>query len=349
MILGRLVDRVRRRQAEGITTVVVPSLDTGSTSVAFTPNEVYLEVRIRQMWLTDERELWREFTPFATVVSEFSRNGGLVSVPTVLGAATLGQGLAGGVDDGLEVCNVRVAGPVPYEGDDVSLLIALFRMKKTDWIARSLKLVEDVAGALGFAGLAATTPVAASLVRGVESFLDLSDLELRVGAYQSWSAPNGGLATTGLQPMDFVVLRRPVTNAGEPADLRVKDGRLHRVVGGELVPYREHDFILIGVEAREFRDDYRALDFYGLWRQTQRHVIDGDLSVAQRLWRQTAGAIFTDDLTRPQQEKLFAEYQRRYLDLVDRFTADAQRGTRLAPIEPAEDDDPETILRGAAG
>ncbi|WP_447008683.1 hypothetical protein ACRAKJ_24840 [Saccharothrix sp. DSM 118769] len=32
-----------------------------------------------------------------------------------------------------------------------------------------------------------------------------------------------------------------------------------------------------------FRDDYRALGFYGLWQQTQRHVVGVDLGVAQRL------------------------------------------------------------------
>ncbi|CRK56612.1 hypothetical protein [Alloactinosynnema sp. L-07] len=347
--MGQLVNRVLRRQAEGIVTVPVPS--EGRPTTAFVPNEVYLEVRIRQMWLTDERELWREYTPFATVVSEFIRRGRRVAVPTVLGAATLGRRLqVSGVDDALEVCNVRVAGPVPYEGDDVSLLVALFRLKTVDWLARSLKLVEDVAGAVGFAGLAATATVADSLVRGVESFLDMSELELRVGTYHSWSAPYGepGSATE-LRPMDFAVLRRPTASAAELAELRVKDGRLHRLRDGNLVAYRDHDFILISVEAREFRDDYRGLEFYGLWEQTRQHVINGDLGAARRLWRQTAGAIHTDELIRPQQETLFAEYQRLYGDLVARFGDGAEHRGDPRGSDADWDDDPESILRRAAG
>src|SRR5262249_41120508 len=76
MGVGQRVSRVLRRQADGM--VVVPVLSVSGESApgtAFVPDEVYLEVRIRQMWLTNERELWREYTPFATVVAEFIRRG----------------------------------------------------------------------------------------------------------------------------------------------------------------------------------------------------------------------------------------------------------------------------------
>lgn len=361
MGVGQLVSRVRRRQAEGIVTVAVASsaheMSPDGSGEAFVPNEVYLEVRIQQMWLTNERELWREYTPFAAVVSEFISRGRRVAVPTMLGSATLSRRLqVSGVHNAVEVCNVRVAGPVPYEGDDVSILVALFRLTTVDWLARSLKLIEDVANALGFAGLTAATSVADSLVRGVESFLDMSDLELRVGTYNSWSAPNGyreTVSATELRPMNFAVLRRPRTDvtADELAAFQVKDGRLHQIRNGNLVPYREHDFILLSLAAREFRDDYRQLEFYRLWEQTRQQLVHGDIGAARRLWRQTAGAIFTDELTRHQQETLFAEYERRYAELVDRFARDGStdfRDSRSATPQPEWDDDPVSILRNAA-
>jgi hypothetical protein len=140
----RLLERVRARQAEGI--VAVPVRSEEPVGDAFVPNEVYLEVRLRQMWLTNERELWREYQPFGTVVTEFLRTGRRVSVPSVLGANELSRRLqVTAADDAIEVGNIRVAGPVPYEGDDVSVLPALFRTRTADWMARSLTVVEDVA------------------------------------------------------------------------------------------------------------------------------------------------------------------------------------------------------------
>jgi hypothetical protein len=356
----RLLDRVLARQAEGIVAVPVPSVASlAAPAPGFVPNEVYLEVRIRQMWLTNERELWREYQPFGAVVTEFIRQGQRVAIPSVLGSAELTRRFnIIGADDAVEFGNIRVAGPVPYEGDDVSLLLALFRVKTADLLIRSLTLIEDVAGVVGFSGLAAAAPLASALIRGIESCLDAKDAELRVGAYCSWSSPSGptgdASSATELAPMHYAILRRPrigVTPA-ELAALRVKDGRLHRLTDGVLVPYSEHDFILISIDARRFREDYRQLDFYRLWEQAKQRLIDGDLAAGRRLWRQASGAIFSDDLTRPQQQVLFAEYERLYADLVERFAtrgASAYRGgTRSADVS-LEDDDPAAILRRAMG
>jgi hypothetical protein len=355
MGIRELVDRVVKRNNQGIVAVQVPAAGTGGEPpLEFVPGQVYLEVRLQQMWLTRARELWREYLPFGTIVTEFVHKGKPVAVPTVLSSAELSRRFqVTGADDAVEVGNIRVAGPVPYEGDEFSLLVALFRAKTTDWIARSLKVVEDVAGAVGFGGLAGAVPLASSLIRGIESFLESPDIELRVGAYRSWQHGGPG----GLVPLHFCVMRRPhaETSAADLAALRVSEGRLHRLRpdGVTLEPYTEHDFILVSVEAKQERDDYRKLAFYPLWERTKEQVIAGDLGPAQRTWRQTAGAIFSDDLTRPQQETLFAEYQRLYAELVDRFAnlelADL-RGHRPGGGPTPElrlVDDPATLLRSA--
>jgi hypothetical protein len=56
-------------------------------------------------------------------------------------------------------------------------------------------------------------------------------------------------------------------------------------------------------------------------------------------------------LTRPQQETLFAEYERLYANLVDRFALNGANEYRKVPIswatpDPEWDDDPASILRG---
>jgi hypothetical protein len=356
--IRELVDRVVKRDNQGIVAVEVPAVDTGGEPLAaFVPNHVYLEVRLQQMWLTRARELWREYLPFGTIVTEFVHKGQSVAVPTVLSSAELARRFqVTRADDAVEVGNIRIAGPVPYEGDEFSLLVALFRAKTTDWIARSLKVVEDVTAAVGFGGLAGAVPLASSLIRGIESFLESPDVELRVGAYRSWQSAHSGPG--GLVPLHFCVMRRASVEAGaaDLAALRVTNGRLHRLApdGVTLTPYTEHDFILVSVEAKRERDDYRKLSFYPLWERTKEQVIAGDLTGAQRTWRQAAGAIYSDDLTRPQQETLFTEYQRLYAELVDRFSGLEPAGYRGAQPGggPATGlrlvDDPAAILRAAA-
>lgn len=348
MGVRRLLERVRARQAEGIVAVPVRSEEPIGDAPAFVPGEVYLEVRLRQMWLTNERELWREYQPFGAVVTEFLRDGRRVSIPSVLGANELSRRLqVTAADDAIEVGNIRVAGPVPYEGDDVSVLLALFRTRTADWMARSLTVVEDVASAVGFTGLVATTAIADALVRGVESLLDMNDVELRVGAYCAWSSPTGPDGTpassTELRPTHYAIMRRPRvgTSASDLDALRVKDGRLHRLDNGVLVPYSEHDFMLISVEARKNRDDVRGLPWYQLWTQTLRLLFDGDLTGARQRWLQTAGAIFTDDLTRGHRQRLYEECELEFAAQLQRFAAAgmAFRGDDTPTTAPATADD----------
>jgi hypothetical protein len=245
------------------------------------------------MWLTNERELWREYQPFGTVVTEFIKQASRVAIPSVLGSAELSTRLKmTGAEDGIEFANIRVAGPVPYEGDDVSLLLALFRMKSVDWLARTFGLIEEMASAIGFAGLAAAAALAKTIIRGVEAFLDADEVELRVGSYCSWSTPSGPggvpASPTELAPMHYAILRRSRIGAsqGELASLRVRGGKLHQLRDGVLVPYHEHDFILISIVAPGHRHDIKQLEFWRLWERTIERLKDDDVTGARRLFKQ---------------------------------------------------------------
>lgn len=367
-----IVQWIRARQADGIVAVPVAAIDDAEADDRdrFVPGDVYLEVRLAQVWLTNERELWREFQPCAAVVTEVLRQGSRTTVPAVLAASELQQRMSrNGAADAIEISNVRVAGPLPYEGDDVGLLLTLFRTTTADWLNRTLQVVADVTRSLGVAGLAPALGIGESVVRAIETLFGLEEMELRVGQYQSWSAPTGdGFAArdrTELQPSHFAVIRRPRREATESelAALRVRDGRLYRLVGQQLVPYVEHDFILVKIASRAVRDDYRQLEFYRLWQDAQQDIVDGDLQAASRAWRRTVGALYTDELTRRQQELLYQEYHRRYSEMVDRFqelggedrwrsasgraTSRGEPGNVAAHPIQLDDEDPADIIRRA--
>lgn len=360
-VFSDLVEWVRGRAAEGIASFSLPAAvaDGGPDgSDAFRPNEVYLEVRVQQIWLTRERELWREFQPFAAVVCEFARRGERAAVPAILGTSELTQKLQLlQADDAIEIRNLRVAGPTPYEGDDVSILLALFRTKTGDWLSRTLTVVEGLARAIGATALIDAKPVADAIVGSISQFLGMEQLELRVGQYASWSSPVDPErpGATELRPMHHVVMRRPMADIGEDPSrsFAVVDGRLHRRDRDGTEPYREHDFVLLSVTPRAVRDDFRQLEFYEHWQQAQRLLVDGDVTAAERAWRRTAGALYSDDLTGPHQQLLYAEYKKRWDEMTLRFAESAERTTRsadvagVAPGLELDEQDPADILRAA--
>jgi hypothetical protein len=357
MGLEQLVSWVKGRSAEGITSFSLPMAEAGDPGLAFLPNQVYLEVRVRQIWLTQERELWREFQPFAAAVTEFLHEGEMCTLPTLLGSSELVGKLALlQADNAIEIRNLRVAGPTPYEGDDVRLLIALFRMETTNWVTRTLGTVETIANALGASALVAAKPVADAVVSAITQLLGQQELELRCGQYQSWSSPidPANPETTELRAMHHVVMRRPLDldGAEAPSGFLVDDGRLHVRTPSGTAPYTDHDFILLSVVPVKTRDDYKSLPFYDEWRRTQALVVDGDLAAAERAWRRTAGALYSPDLIEPQQQLLYAEYEKRYRELLERFAlADEHafrgRGAESVPLV-TDEQDPLEILLGAA-
>src|SRR5262249_49443341 len=138
--------------------------------------------------LTNERELWREFQPFAAVVAEYTRSGERVILPTLLGASQLSSKLnLVSEKDAIEIRNLRTHGPVPYEGDDLSLLIALFRTQTRNWLTDTISLIATVAGAISAPGVSQVKPAVDAIVTAVTGFLGQDGIELRCGQYQSWS------------------------------------------------------------------------------------------------------------------------------------------------------------------
>lgn len=357
MSFGDFINWMQGKPAEGITSFPLPLTEPapGAEQAVFAPGEVYLEVNVRQIWLTNERELWREFQPFLATVTSFIHKGEERSLPTLLGSSELEAKLPRiDEDDPIEIRNIRVAGPIPYEGDNVSLLLAFFRTETKDWLARTLGAVEGISQAVGASALLAAKPVADSVISAMSQFLGEEDLELRFGQYHGWSRledPQNPTATE-LRPMHYVLMRRPMGESGaDPgAGFSVRDGRLHFGEDGAAEPYMAHDFVLVSIEPKRLRDDYKKLGFYGLWQATKERLVAGEVDVAEREWRKTAGALYTDELTVPQQQALYAQYKAMYDEMLKRFAEAQARSTDSPSFElEADEPDPEQIILSSAG
>jgi hypothetical protein len=210
-------------------------------------DQAYFVLRLTEMYLGHSRTLWRKSYP---LVHGFTGYNG-AEEHSVAGPAQL-QELGGRNLDKVIVVNSRLAGPIPFTGGEVSLLVGLWSVPGDDAAKALVTTVGALSGLLGGVGTPVTQVV--NIVKSsVESVLSLDKTTLRLAVGDTFFSDNPlragfhvGIAT----PAPSVEIER----------LWLRDGTL--VTGADPMvarPYDEHDYFVIQVERREIRDDWPAL------------------------------------------------------------------------------------------
>jgi hypothetical protein len=218
------------------------------TGEAIESNAAYVTLRLAEMYLGKTRVLWRKRSP---LLHTYVKSGTAQELHAVAGPGEL-QDLGERNLDRVLVLNYRLAGPLPYRGDELSLLSGLYAVPREDSAAALVGTVGALAGLVG-AGGQAGVDVAKVVKMGVESILGLGQTELRLGVNDTFSAGNplrsGFLVGIGA-PSDQVDAGRLWLDGG-----RLKMGS----AVGLAKPYQEHDYFVIQVERLERRPDWSGL------------------------------------------------------------------------------------------
>lgn len=316
----------------------------GNDAERFVKEQTYFEIRLSQMYLRDAREYWREFVPLGSILTEFLYDGERRVVPTVVGPALLKAVAEAKEDDRVEYLNTRVAGPYPYEGDDLTLFVGLFRIETTNWAAAALSMLETVAKVFDTTKLSASISVAGPLVEGVEGLLGMDEVEMRMGKRHAYeSAADGGavgaqVPETLLAPAYEVLINRAELYEDERRRFWVKNGRLH--VGAskdKLSPYGDADFALYRLQPLTSRDDYTTFDFERIhWKKVENHIWEGRAEEAQKAFRLLAvNLVECPDIVRPHRNALLRMYKQRMEDELARADEILSNGGPLAFDEAA--------------
>jgi len=318
------VDRLIRRQSSppAAFTIADDHLLDGWAEDAprfLQPQASYFEIRLKQMLLRNQREYWREFRPFSTFVAGFVHNGQAREMPFILGPQRLGEHAAALGGDAVEYRNLRIAGPFPYEGDDLQLFSALSRLEANNWAVQALGLLETVARAFDASKVTRYLAVAAPLVAGLESFLGMEKVELRLGMQQVYEQPvgRGGLRPNALRARHELLLNLPdhALDAAARRRFWVREGRLFHGAAAETAqPYREADFLLFEIRPLRARGDYTTFDFHAVnWQDTLKALWDGSEELARQKLRLTAAALAQcGDIVRPQRVALLRAYKEQF-------------------------------------
>ncbi len=293
----------------------------------FTPRSCYFEIRISQFYLRDRREYWREFTSIVSVMTDFLFEQGRQSVPIVVGPQLLGDS-GSGVGSEIEYPNIRVAGPFPYYGDELVLLVRLSRVEAVNWAQRSLSIVETIVGAFDSTRASAFAQVGDALVSGVQGFLGMERVEERLGMYRSYSRPAAAGAPADslevLAPSYEVLIRVPSESIPEPVRSRfwVRDGKLYYGEDADhLAEYRGADFMLVRIAPLSTRDDYHTFAFHTKhWPRVQDHIWAGRADDARGAFRAMAADLMgTSDIIQPQKMALLTTYRTDFDDMVRQY------------------------------
>jgi hypothetical protein len=321
-LLSNMWSKLARNPSEPDAHIVIPAArvvgDTEHGDAKFVPHASYFEIRLKQMFLADQREYTREFTPLSSFNTEFSFAGQRVQTPVVVGPAMLGS-IEVAKGDHLEFLNTRLIGPCPYEGDDIELFAGLFRMTTNDWAKRALALLEVLSTTFDTSKLSSTLNLAEPLVSGVEGFFGMQDIEFRFGKHQSFAAPGTGGGNQGtLQPQYLALLRLPRSKLGNDgaAKFWVRDGRL--AWGDDAAHLQEFsgcDFMLLHIAPLSSRSDFGSFEFHRrYWRKIEDLLAEQKYDEAYETFRLlAANLVQCEDIVRSHRMALLRQY-RQWID-----------------------------------
>jgi hypothetical protein len=210
-------------------------------------DQAYFVVRLAEMYLGTSRTLWRKAYP---LVHGFTSHRGREE-HNVAGPGQL-QEIGGGNLDRLIVLNSRLAGPTPFTGAEVSVLVGLWSVAGDDAAKALVTTASAVSGLLGAAG-PAVAQVVEVVKSAVESILNLDQTVLRLGVNDTFFPGNPLRA-------GYHVGIGAAAATVEVDRLWLRGG--HLLAGADPVvakPYNDHDYLIVQIERRDVRDDWPAL------------------------------------------------------------------------------------------
>ncbi len=292
-------------------------LEKGFAPDPFEPDEAYFEISLAEMFLSDHREYWRKFVPLGLVLSDFTYDYEKQSIPFFVGQQRL-KGLERYLEgEYVQYLNTSIVGPVPYVGDNVGLLVALFRVQTDDLAENLFNCLETLVKAFDVSQISTYLEIARPLKEGLTGLLGMSQVEYRLGSRDEYSS----------KPNDFRRFRKgylayvncPETGISDQ-QLWVKDGRLWRGEGKEtLQPFRTHDYCLVRIEHHPRRTDTTTLPFFKLWREVEGSTAARELKRARSKFNEFIQKLaVSPDLIKGQRSELELAYTGNYVSLVER-------------------------------
>lgn len=222
-------------------------LKDDARGAAIEKNKAYFVIRLKEMYVAISRKLWRKYYPMLHSYVEH----GVSQENAIAGPGQLRE-LGESHLDRIVNLNHRLAGPTPYTGEDVSMLVGLYSVPGQDAAKALIETVSTFA-ALGGVAASPSIEIANAVKSGVDKIIGLNDSKLQLGIRDTFNA--GQPLTAGVH-----VGMSAAIGTVDFSKLQLRGGRLH--IGDDPIsakPYQAHDYMVIEVERWDTRDDWPGL------------------------------------------------------------------------------------------
>ncbi len=282
--------------------------------IVFQEGQHYFRLRLAEMFLKDDRKLFRSYVPVvSSVVSLQFGSNAAQQLPSVAGPLALNLNESS-LGHGVEL-NYSLTNLVPYRGGNVSISAALLAYVNKDYFQSFLSLANSISGLLTIGQLSTTLKVVDSAVSALQDLLDGGDKDIRL-VYHNEYAGTDSLGGVSLASGYFAVINADACKFN-PEKLFVKNSQLY--FGDDLQsakPLTGYDYMLFSVEAALYRDDFRYFAEYNSLLYTAIEKGMTNKSEGDAVIRAGMLAVFkSDDLTYVDKTRvaaaLKAEYEER--------------------------------------
>ena len=282
-------------------------------NIIFREGEHYLRLRLTEMFLKDDRKLFRKLVPVvSSVVSlQFGANAAQ-QLPNVAGPLALNLN-EGSLGRGVQL-NYSLTNLIPYRGGTVSVDAALLAYVSKDYFHSFITLASSISSLLTIGQLSAALKVADSVAGALQDLLDSGDKDVRLVFHNEYAGSDrlGGVSLTS----GYFAVIGAETGKLDPSRLFVKNSRLCSGDKPESAqPLTGYDYMLFSTEAAQFRDDFRYFNEYNslLYAAIEKGMIDkaeGDAVIRAGM----LAVLKSDDLTYVDKARVAAALKAEYED-----------------------------------
>jgi hypothetical protein len=250
--LWDLIKGMATKNAEQYLNEPIPKdrTDGEYTPEPLAPFRSYFRVWLCEMFLTKSRNWFIDWYPavHASVQLKFG-NYDAVKFSTVAESSKDAQG--NGV-----LLNYPLTELLPFNGGTVELQAALLGLKGTNQLMATIKVLQDFSS-LVTAPLGEVLNLAEKISSGMEQILGATDGTVHLPLHQTFISAGGG-GQHILQPGYFAVILATAAQVAKDR-LFVGGDRLYYAdqPGAQSAPIRGHDYMLLRIEGRAERDDWR--------------------------------------------------------------------------------------------
>jgi hypothetical protein len=205
---------------------------------------------------------------------------------------------------------------IPFTGGAVEIETALLGLKGSDdFLAAGVDLLQKLSSLVVAPPLGQAIGITTTLATGARDFLDRASGGVHLALHQTFTSAGGGGASV-LRP-GYLAVVLATANDVPPGQLHVQGDRLYRSrPDREAEPFTSHDYMLLRIEGREERENWRTEEILAARRRAIEALQRGEKDTAMEFRGAAIAAVLNSyELTAADQRRVVKALKDEWDDL----------------------------------